>query len=491
MSLSALLKEAGVRKVSNENIGGAPLVQETVVSPVDSPSAAIPVAETAVVETAPLPADVAPVVEPIAPVAADVVTDVAVVPELPIVQEGVQDVVPAPIVETVPLDVAEIAVADAVEITQIQANGLQLEAEQCALQEKADELMEIQTALEHLSTVIRKSGAAGVSNQSAEIIQVQLRAVNRKLGVESQFVSTESFTARDPRSQHETATIALEDIKTSIKVAKNKFIEIMEKLIAMFKKTANNYLDGVNALEKKTDQLDQRLGALKKTGAGGSMTVNNAGVVLLDDSWDIPDDIPGLAHFAAKGYPEGVIKYLNSSAKVLLKYKGDNFDRERLMEDFNREAKPLQYLINMNVKDDKLPGGFYMDVSEDGLSFGIKGEIPAGVNKELDLLATGELRKKVRKIKEIIVQLKEIRPEVDKIDKAARKLIEASSRATDSWGKDQTQAQEYLDTVRDAVFRSSAAKPRVDEVIKYLVRYLTMQLAICTTMTNEIEKEKD
>lgn len=473
MSLSALLKEAGVRKVSNENIGDTPLVQETVVSPVDSPSAAIPVADTAVVEAAPLPVDVTPVpavVEPIAPV--------AVVPELP-----AQPMVPEA--------VAEAAVADAVEITQIEATAEQLEVEQCALQEKADELLEIQTALEHLTTVIRKSGAVGVSNQSAEIIQIQLRAVNRKLGVESQFVSTESFTARDPRSQHETATIALEDIKTSIKVAKNKFIEIMEKLIAMFKKTANNYLDGVNALEKKTDQLDQRLGALKKTGAGGSMTVNNAGVVLLDDSWDIPDDIPGLAHFSAVGYPEGVIKYLNNSAKVLLKYKGDNFDRERLMEDFNREAKPLQYLINMNVKDDKLPGGFHMDVSEDGLSFGIKGEIPAGVNKELDLLSTAELRKKVRKIKEIIVQLKEIRPEVDKIDKAARKLIEAAGRATDSWGKDQTQAQEYLDTVRDAVFRSSASKPRVDEVIKYLVRYLNMQLAICITMTNEIEKEKD
>lgn len=487
MSLSALLKEAGVRKVSNEDIGDTPLVQETVVSPVDSPSAAIPVAETAVVETAPLPVDVAPAVEPIAPVVADAVTDVAVVPELPVVQEAM----PASIVETVPVSVAEIAVADAVEATQIQADGLQLEVEQCALQEKADELLEIQTALEHLTTVIRKSGAAGVSNQSAEIIQVQLRAVNRKLGVESTFVSTESFTARDPRSQHETATIALEDIKTSIKVAKNKFIEIMEKLIAMFKKTANNYLDGVNALEKKTDQLDQRLGALKKTGAGGSMTVNNAGVVLLDDSWDIPDDIPGLAHFSSVGYPEGVIKYLNNSTKVLLKYKGDNFDRERLMEDFNREAKPLQYLINMNVKDDKLPGGFHMDVSEDGLSFGIKGEIPAGVNKELDLLPTAELRKKVRKIKEIIVQLKEIRPEVDKIDKAARKLIEAASRATDSWGKDQAQAQEYMDTVRDAVYRSSASKPRVDEVIKYLVRYLNMQLAICTTMANEIEKEKD
>lgn len=480
MSLSALLKEAGVRKVSNENIGETPLVQETVVSPVDSPSAAIPVAETAVVETTPLPADVAPAVAEVPPVV-EPITTVAVVPP---VQESVQ-------VETVPLDVAEIAVADAVEITQIQANGLQLESEQCALQEKADELMDIQTALEHLTTVIRKSGAAGVSNQSAEIIQVQLRAVNRKLGIESTFVSTESFTARDPRGQHETATIALEDIKTSIKVAKNKFIEIMEKLIALFKKTANNYLDGVNALEKKTDQLDQRLGALKKTGAGGSMTVNNAGVVLLDDSWDIPDDIPGLAHFAAVGYPEGVIKYLNNSAKVLLKYKGDNFDRERLMEDFNREAKPLQYLINMNVKDDKLPGGFHMDISEDGLSFGIKGEIPGGVNKELDLLATAELRKKVRKIKEIIVQLKEIRPEVDKIDKAARKLIEAAGRATDSWGKDQTQAQEYMDTVRDAVYRSSASKPRIDEVIKYLVRYLSMQLAICTTMTNEIEKEKD
>ncbi len=496
MSLLDLIKEASMgKKVSNENAIAAPLVQETVVSPVDSPSAAIPVTytdpvtQTTVVETTPLPAEnvesvVAPVaevasppvVEPIAPVAADQVSDVAVVDDVS---------------NMVPVEVAQAAVAEAVEITQIEATSELVEAEHCALQDKADELLEIQTALEHLTTVIRKSGASGVTNQTAEVLQIQLRSINRKLGVDSQFVSTESFSARDLRAQHEVATIALEDIKTTLKVAKNKFIEVLEKLIALFKKTAHNYLDGVNALEKKVNTLDQRLGALKKTGADGSITVNNAGAVLLNDSWDIPDDIAGLAHFASVGYPEGVIKYLTNSAKIMLKYKGENFDRERLIEEFNRESKPLQYLINLKVKDDKLPGGQHMDVSEDGMSFGIAGETPSGVTKELDLLSTVELRKKVRDIKAIIEQLKEIRPEVDKIDSAARKLIEASKRIADSWGKDFNEANEYLDTVRDAVLRSSAAKPRIDEVIKYLVKYLSMQLAICTTMTNEIEKEKD
>lgn len=465
MSLIALIKEAGVGTVSKENITDTPLVQETVVSPVDSPSASIPVA------TDPIEPEVvaqAPMVEP------------------PVV-ESVVAPIPVDAVPMIPVEEAETAVAEAVEITQIEATGQLLEAEQCAIQDKADELLEIQTALEHLTTIIRKTGVNGIANQTAEAIQIQLRSVNRKLGITSQFVSTESFKARDPRAQHENAVIALESIKTSIKVAKNKFIEIIEKLIALFKKTVNNYLDGVNTLEKKADQLDQRLGALKKTGVGGSITVKNAGVVLLDDSWDIPDDIPGLAHFASVGYPEGVIKYLNNSAKVLLKYKGDNFDHDRLTEEFNREAKPLQHLINMNVKNDKLPGGYYMDVSEDGLSFGIKGEAPTDVVKEIVILPTVELRKKVRQIKEIIIQVKEIRPEVGKIDKASRRLIEATNRATESWGKDQTQAEEYMDTVHDAILRSSASKPRIDEVIKYLIRYLSMQLAICTTMASEIE----
>lgn len=484
MSLTALLKEAGVSvKVSKENIAEAPLVQETVVSPVDSPSASIPVVETVATPAPVIPAPIVDsVVAPVEEVAADVVTDVAVVdqlpPAVPVVQEGV------------PVGEVQSIVADAVADVQVEATGAILEAEQCAIADKADELLEIQTALENMTTIIRKTGANGVSNQTAEMIQLQLASINRKLGVTSAFVSTESFNARDPRSQHENATIALESIKTSLKVARNNFVELIERLIAFFKKMAHNYLDGVNGLEKKVDQLDQRLGALKKTGEGGSITVANAGPVLFNDSWDIPTDIKGLAHFTARAYPDAVIKYLDKSAKILLKHKGENFDRERLVEEFEQEAKPLQHLIDVNVKDDKLPGGYHMDVSEDGMTFGIGGEGEQVDSKELDLLSTSELRKKVRVIKDIISQLKEIRPEVDNIDKAARRMIEASHRATEGWGKDQEQAKEYLATVGDVLARSSASRPRVGEVIKYLTRYLGMQLAIVGKMADAIEAEK-
>lgn len=488
MSLASLIKEAGVGKVSKENIADTPLVQETVVSPVDSPSAAIPVAPAAVVSTEPEVVTPAPVVEPavvesvvapvVEPVPADVVTDVAVVDELP----------PA---DMVPVEVAEAAVADAVEITQIAATGELIEAEQAAVKEKADELLEIQTALEHLTTVIRKSGANGIANQTAEAIQIQLRSVNRKLGITSQFVSTESFTARDPRAQHDNATIALESIKTSAKVAKNKFMEILEKMIDFFRRAAHNYLDGANALEKKVDELDRRLGALKKTGGGGSMTIANAGLVLHDDSIDIPADVHGLAHFAAVGYPEAVVKYLDQSTKTVLKFRPEDTDEERIREEFTRYARPLKFLIEQKADQDVLPGGFKLDIDDDGMSFGIKGEVPAGVSKDVDLATTVELRKKVRNIKEIVVQIKEIRPEVDKIDKAAKRLIEAAKRVAATDAKDEAHAERQYMVLFSAVLRSSAAKPRIDEVIKYLVRYLNAQVAIVNTMADAIEKEHE
>ncbi|ABY62987.1 internal head protein [Pseudomonas phage 201phi2-1] len=488
MSLTALLKEAGV---SNEDITASePLVQETVVSPVDSPSAAIPVVD-AVVETAPVVEPVpetvaAPVTAPLEPaVVESVVAPVAEAP-LPVEAVAVDQVIP-----TIPVVEAQAAVAEAVEITQIEATACQVEAEQQAIKDKADELLDMQTALENLTSIIRKTGANGVSNQTAEVIQSQLRSINRRLGVESKFVSTESFIARDNREQHAIATIALEDIKTSVKVAKNKFIELLEKILALFKRAASNWLDGLVSLDKKVDQLDQRLGALKKPGGGGSLTLHNAGLVVYKDSIDIPEDIPGLAHFASVAYPDVVTKYLDQSAKTLLKYKPSDFDPERIKEEFERHAKPLAYLIELQVEKDELPGGQHLDVDEGGLSFGIKGEVPAGVDKEVDLETTVELRKKVRAIKDIVEQIKKIRPEVEKIDKAGKRLIEAARRSTSLKAEDEKEAEDFYNIVHDAISRSAAAKPRVDEVIKYLVRYLGAQVAIVNTMADAIEKEKE
>jgi len=488
MSLTKLLNEAGV---SNEDITpAAPLVEQTVVSPVDSPSAAIPVAET-VVEAAPVvepvPETVAvPVTAPLEPAVVESV--VAPVAEAPL---PVEAVVAEQVIPTVPVVEAQAAIAEAVEITQIEATACQVEAEQLAVKEKADELLDIQTSLESLSSIIRKAGANGVTNQTAEVIQSQLRSINRRLGVDSQFVSTESFNSRDLREQHNVATIALEDIKTSVKVAKNKFIDLLEKILALFKRAASNWLDGLVSLDKKVDKLDQRLGALKKTGGGGSFTLHNAGLVVHNDSIDIPEDIPGLAHFAAVSYPDVVTKYLDQSAKTLLKYKPSDFDPERIKEEFERHAKPLAYLIELQVEKDELPGGHHLDVDAGGLSFGIKGETPAGVDKEVDIETTVELRKKVRLIKEIVEQIKKIRPEVEKIDKAGKRLIEAARRATPGAGEDQKEAQDFYNIVYEAVSRSAAAKPRVDEVIKYLVRYLNAQVAIVNTMADQIEKEKE
>lgn len=487
MSLTSLIKEAGVgTKVSKENIAATPLVQETVVSPVDSPSAAVPVAETAVVSTEPEVVAPVPVVEPtvVESVAAPVVEPADVpgddIGPVAVIQEGV------------PVGQVTEMVADAVAIAQVEATGELLEAEQCAVAEKADELLEIQTSLENLSAIIRKSGANGIANQTAEVVQNQLRSINRKLGITDEFVSTESFNARDPRSQHTNATIALESVKTSAKVALNKFGDVIEKLLAVFKRVVNNMLDGVNNTERKVDALDKRLGSLKKTGGGGSITITNAGLVLLNDSWDIPADIPGLAHFTSVGYPEAVVKYLDLSGKALLKNKlGDDVSIDRIKEEFDRYEKPLKFMIEQKITEDELPGGYHLDVSESGLSFGIKGETKSIESKELDLLSTVELRKKVRDIKAILTQIKEIRPEVDKIDKAGTRLVAAAGRATPGWGRDTEEAQDMMEIYRVTIERIAAAKPRVDEVISYLMRYLNAQLAICTKMVDTIEKSDD
>lgn len=485
MSLSALLKEAGVStKVSKENIAETPLVQETVVSPVDSPSATIPVQAETVVSTEPevvVPAPIveAPVVEPVvAPVAevpVDVVTDVAVVDQL---EPGV------------PVEQVNAIVADAVADVQVEATGELLEAAQCAIAEKADELLEIQTALENMTTIIRKTGANGVSNQTAEMIQLQLRSINRKLGVESTFVSTESFNARDPRAQHDNAIIALESIKTSMRVTKNKFVEIIERLMGTFTRVVNNYLDGVNNLNKKIDTMDQRLGALKKTGGSGVIELANAGMVMFNDSIDIPPDIKGLAHFSSVTYPVAVVKYLDASAKVLLKYRPDDYSKEEIDEAFASLERPLKTLIEQNVDKDELPGGKSIEILSEGLSFRLKGEVPEDITAEVTIRSTAELRKAVREIKAVNTQLAEMRTEVAKIDKAGKRLIEAGKRASGERSQDQESDDTKYDVVSIAARRAADAQPHIDEVVKYLVVYLNAQLAIVGKMVDAIEADK-
>jgi hypothetical protein len=409
--------------VSVEDFQDAPpaelMVEETIVSPTDNPSVSIPI-------TAPI--------------------------DTPIVEEPV-----API-EDIPVTNAEVMIEQTV-------------CEHTALQEKADQLIAMQTAMESYRTIVRETGFNGIDSTAAKMLQVQLREAARVLGISSKIGSMESFSAKGPREQHELATVSLEDIKSASKHALQKFMEIVNKIIEFIKRAGQNFFDGVSQVERAITELDGKLSKIKVAGGEGTFKCN-AGILKTGDTFDreVSPDIHGLAHFASYAYPEAIVKFLDGMTKGVLKFDADGAGTAEVDAFFEQYSKPLQFLFDQQADKDVLPGGYKMDISEHGLAIGISvAEAPSGEAEDLPVLPTTTLRKLVRDMKALLVQLKEIRPESEKISQSGKKLVEAVKRAIAKGGEGNEAAYNELALKVGKMVQESA--PRSGEIIDYVIKY--------------------
>lgn len=363
-------------------------------------------------------------------------------------------------------------------------------AEHAVLQEKADTLIGLQTAMERYQGIIRKAGFNGITPQTAEVLQVHMQIANQLLGNTTQIGSMEAFVAKDPRAQHELATVSMEDIKATSKAALTKFMEIVNRIIEFIKRAGQNFFDGVTQVERAIDQLDAQLTKIKVPGGEG--TVNVAATILMNgDTLDreVSPDIHGLAHFASYTYPEEIVKFLNGITKGVLKFDAEGAGMDELDAFFAQYSKPLQFLIDQEANKDPLPGGYTLDVSEHGLSIGVSyhdSRKPAmGNTQDVPVLTTVELRKLVRDLKALVVQLKEIRPEAEKISQSGKKLVEAVKRAM-------TKADEGTDDIYDAMALKvgkivQESSPRAGEIIDYLIRYAKAHCVVISQQIKVIE----
>ena len=424
----SLFKEAMAEVgVSVEEFQDAPpaelMVEETVVSPTDSPSVSIPI-------TAPI--------------------------DTPIVEEQV-----API-EDIPVTNAETVIEQTV-------------CEHTSLQEKADQMVALQTAMEMHHSIVRGTGFNGIDQTAAKLLQVQMREAARVLGITSKIGSMESFTAKGPREQHELATISLEDIRSAGKQALQRFMEIVHKIIEFIKRAGQNFFDGVSQVERAIDELDSKLSKIKT--AGGEGTFHCAATILkTGDTVDreVSPDIHGLAHFASYAYPEAIVKFLDGVTKGVLKFDVDGAGTAEVDAFFEQYSKPLQFLIDQQADKDVLPGGYTMDISEHGLAIGVtyhdSGQSAGGSStQELPVLPTTTLRKLTRDLKALLVQLKEIRPESEKISQSGKKLIEAVKRAVAKGGEGNDAAYDELALKVGKMVQESS--PRAGEIIEYIIKY--------------------
>lgn len=381
-------------------------------------------------------------------------------------QPIVPEVTPAPIVQE------EVPVTEILEEVPIVPPEAVI-AEHEELQAKADQIVALQTAMEQYHSIVRKAGFNGISNQTAAVLQVHMRIAQQQLGLTSKIGSMESFNAKTPRDQHDLATVSLEDIKSMAKGALDKFISIVERILEFIKRTGHNLLDGIMHVERAVDALDAKLAKIKSPGGNGTIKAVHP-ILKNGNNVDrvVSPDIHGLAHFASTAYPEAIVKFLDGMVKGVLKFDANGKGVEELDAFFAQYSKPLQFLIDQQADKDTLPGGYTMNVSEHGLSIGVTAptEQDSSPTEEIPVLPTAELRKLVRDIKALITQLKDIRPESEKISQAGKKLIEAVKRSAAKGGEDTGDV--YSEMAMKVGKMVQESSPRAGELVDYIVKYI-------------------
>lgn len=434
----SLLKEAlttaGISKEEFQTaVATTPLVEETVVNPVDAPSSAVPVPVEEVPESVPLAID-------------------EVVNEHPDVQQ-----------------------ADAI-IEQHKA-----------IQEKADQLLSIQATTEQYAGILREAGLKGITPQTARVIHASLRGMAVQVGLTPKTVAVESFNASTLREQHELATISLEDIKDTAAAALNKFIEVITRVLQAIKKAGYMVYDGILKAQGEVDKLEKRLASIKGSeGVGTEFELKGAGILTYrgEIQTKVVDDIPGLAHFITQSYPEGLVKFFTDMTKGVLTFDAADADNEKVKLFIAKYTKPLAYLIENGFDKDELPGGYKLDVNSSGLSVGLKKEGEVIDQATLTTRSISDLRRSARDLKPILAQLTDVRAESEKIEKAGTKLLEAAKRVADKNKGNESVSKELLSEVAQIV---QSAAPRTVEFIDYLKRYVYAQVAVINKEASILE----
>lgn len=408
---------------------------ELVNNPVDSPSAAIPVAGV-VVSTEP---DVA-VAEPV---------DIQMVVD----QEN-------------PTDLIGQATHDCINV-----------------QSRADELLAMQHACESYGKLIRQTGLEGVSEEGAAFMQVGLRMIQKSLGV-TPTVSNESIDNIHPRSSRVKVVISTEDIKEMATKAYEMFIAAIKQLVELIKKGWEKLVDFGLDQERNIEALKERLTKVKSTAIGADLVIRSPDLLFADGAQVFPEvkALSGLGHFALVAYPKAMTDYFTNLGKyakfVSEMDEGHELGEDEINENLDGVAKPLEALSKAQGIGSLFNGNYKVDFAEDKLSFGIKHadgkEAPNEV--ELAVLPPIRIRKHLDEMRLVNKLLVDYRSANQKVVAAAEKVV------SDVKGENNANLNtKVMQMVK-------AASPRNREIAAFVAKVTRAYLAVFAQMVELHEK---
>lgn len=455
-------------------------------------------------EEAPIPESVAAVAEgnTVDPQIVDAqapVNEPSTIPDAGEMPAGVPEVSPLPIIEEAPVVAAPIPAPAAIEGEgPVIAEGMPLEAsgqliiespmdhdntmdmmdqtvvESTAMGNELTEIVEVQTALECYAKLLRQAGPDGITRQAAGFMRVGLEQFQHDGHVDLSGLIGSMEEMGDGDKQHLLPSkVKSGGLGDKIKEVAGKIWEWLKGLWEKSKTFVQQLMQGVIGLERKLNKAKEAAAKAGST-AGGEFQVPNPERIMIGSKLSInyPGELKAVTMLACNVYPERMAAFYSAVASAIGNYDpahGDSAEVMGLLE------KAKEVLNDVKASDQVLPGNVKIDVSEDGISYGITEagdtEKPESVTSKARSGST--IASDLQVMFAVLEGLKGYGAHHEKMAQAAAKVgqaLEHLKKASSGEGMEDGAAQTAADLETAVGKLLHSANPRGNEIVRYLAR---------------------
>jgi hypothetical protein len=456
-------------------------------------------------EEAPIPESLAAVaegntVDPQIVDAAAPVNEPSTIPDAGEMPAGIPEVSPLPIIEEAPVIAAPIAEVPAA----IEGEGLtplpegappamsgelviespmdhdntmdmmdQTIVESTAMANELSEVVEVQTALECYQKLLRQAGPDGISRQAAGFMRVGLEQFQHDGHVDlSKLIASMEDMGEGEKQHLLPSKLKSDTLGSKIKEAAAKVWEWLKGLWEKSKNFVTQLLQGVVGLERK---LNKAKAAAEKAGskAGGEFKVPNPGRIAIAGKVNIgfPNELKAVSHLGTNTYPERMTQFYNAVASAIGNFDVASGDKGEVM---GLLEKAKEVLADIQASDADLPGGVKLDVSESGISYGIKeGESADVADTTAQARSGSTITSDLTAMFAVLEGLKGYGKRHESMAAAAAKVgqaLERLKKASAGEGMEDSAAGTAEEIASAAGKLLHAANPRANEIVRYLAR---------------------
>jgi hypothetical protein len=335
------------------------------------------------------------------------------------------------------------------------------------------EVVEVQTALESYQKLLKQAGPDGISRQAAGFMRVGLEQFQHDGHVDlSKLIASMEDMGEGEKQHLLPSKLKSDSLGSKIKEAAAKIWEWLKGLWEKSKQFVQQLMTGVVGLERK---LKAAQSAAEKAGSksGGEFKVPNPSRIAIAGKVQIgyPNELKAVSHLGTNTYPERMTQFYNAVASAIGNFDVASGDKGEVM---GLLEKAKEVLADVQASDHELPGGVKIDVSESGISYGIKeGEGGEVAETTAQARSGSTIQSDLTAMFVVLEGLKTYGKRHEAMSTAAAKVGQALERlksASADEGMEDSAAGTAEEIASAAGKLLHQANPRANEIVRYLAR---------------------